>query len=60
VAGEIACGKLKPILTDYQSQLSTLIAVLYPQKQYLSAKVRVFVEFMTELMTDLKSAGVVN
>jgi LysR family transcriptional regulator for bpeEF and oprC len=48
VAGAIACGKLQPILTNYQSQLSTLIAVLYPQKQYLSAKVRVFVEFMRE------------
>jgi LysR family transcriptional regulator, regulator for bpeEF and oprC len=60
VANAIAHGKLQPILTDYQSQLSTLIAVLYPQKQFLSAKVRVFVEFMTELMTDLKGAGVVN
>jgi LysR family transcriptional regulator, regulator for bpeEF and oprC len=60
VAEAIAGGQLQPILTNYQSHLSKLISVLYPQKQYLSAKVRVFVEFMTELMTDLKDGGVVN
>ncbi|MDJ0595528.1 MAG: LysR family transcriptional regulator [Pleurocapsa sp. MO_226.B13] len=60
VAGAIARGELQPILTDYTPQLGTPIAVIYPQKRYLSAKVRVFVEFMTELMTNLKRIGVVD
>ena len=60
VAGAIARGKLQPILTNYTPQLGTPIAVIYPQKRYLSAKVRVFVELMIELIADLKAVGVVD
>ncbi len=60
VAGSISRGELQPILTDYAPLLGTPIAVIYPQKRHLSAKVRVFVEFMTELIADLKRVGVVD
>lgn len=60
VAGAIASGELEPILTDYAPQLETPIAVIYSQKKYLSAKVHVFLEFMSELMRDLKQVGVVD
>jgi LysR family transcriptional regulator, regulator for bpeEF and oprC len=59
VALAIAQGKLQPILTDYRSSEGTVIAVIYPQRKYLSAKVRVFVEFMTGLMADLKVRHIV-
>ncbi len=54
-AKAIARGDLQPILQSYVSQAGLPIAVLYPQKRYFSAKVRVFVEFMKELTADLKS-----
>ncbi|VEP12935.1 hypothetical protein H1P_1720011 [Hyella patelloides LEGE 07179] len=60
MANAIARGELQPILTDYGHQLGTPIAVIYPQKRYLSAKVLVFVEFMTELMANLKRFGIVD
>lgn len=56
----IARGDLQPILQSYATQVGLPIAVLYPQKRYLSAKVRVFVEFMTELTAALKRADVVD
>ena len=59
-ANAIARGELQPILQSYAAQIGLPIAVLYPQKRYLSAKVRVFVEFMTKLTTALKQAGVVD
>ncbi|BAZ43985.1 hypothetical protein NIES4102_09880 [Chondrocystis sp. NIES-4102] len=40
--------------------MGTMIAVVYPHKRYLSAKVKVFVEFMIELMAQLKHRGVVD
>jgi LysR family transcriptional regulator, regulator for bpeEF and oprC len=60
VAGAIAHGELQPILQNFTTQVGLPIAVVYPQKRHLSAKVRVFVEFMTELMTALKRVGVVD
>lgn len=59
-ANAIARGDLQPILQSYGSQVALPIAVLYPQKRYLSAKVRVFVEFMTELAATLKQTNVVD
>ncbi|MGI2909313.1 hypothetical protein [Tolypothrix sp. VBCCA 56010] len=44
----------------YIPEVGLPIAVLYPQKRYLWAKVRVFVEFMTELTAALKRADVVD
>jgi len=60
VASAIARGELKPILQDYATQVGLPISVVYPQKRYLSAKVRAFVQFMVELMTSLKQIGVVD
>jgi LysR family transcriptional regulator, regulator for bpeEF and oprC len=60
VAEAIAQGKLQPILMDYASKEATPIAIIYPQKKYLSAKVRVFIEFMAMLMSDLKRNGIVD
>lgn len=59
-ANSIALGHLRPILQSYASRFGLPIAVLYPQKRYLSAKVRVFVEFMTELTAALKQTDVVD
>jgi LysR family transcriptional regulator for bpeEF and oprC len=56
----IARGDLQPILQSYAPQVGLPIAVLYPQKRYLSAKVRVFVEFMTELTAALKRVDIVD
>jgi LysR family transcriptional regulator, regulator for bpeEF and oprC len=60
VAAAIQAGKLKPILTNYASKEGTIIAIVYPQKKYLSAKVRVFIEFMTTLMEDLRQEEIVD
>ncbi|MEH2181290.1 LysR family transcriptional regulator [Nostoc sp.] len=59
-AKAILRGDLQSILQSYVPQVGLPIAVLYPQKRYLSAKVRVFVEFMKELVVALKHADVVD
>lgn len=59
-AKAIARGDLQPVLQSYATRSGLPIAVLYPQKRYLSAKVRVFVEFMKELTADLKRVDVVD
>lgn len=59
-ANAIARGDLQPILPSYATQVGLPIAVLCPQKRYLLAKVRVFVEFIRELMAALKRADVVD
>jgi LysR family transcriptional regulator, regulator for bpeEF and oprC len=59
VARAIQRGELVPVLTDYASKESTIIAIVYPQKKYRSAKLRVFIEFMTALMGDLRRDGIV-
>lgn len=60
MAEAIARQELQPVLQDYVPKLGMPIAVVYPQKRHLSAKVRVFVDFMVELMNGLKQAGVVD
>ncbi len=60
IAGEaIAQGKLKPVLESYAIS-GAPISVVYPQKRHLSAKVRAFVDFMTELMTQLRQDNIVD
>jgi LysR family transcriptional regulator, regulator for bpeEF and oprC len=51
---------MQPILTDYAAQELTVIAIVYPQKKYRSAKLRVFIEFMTALRADLRREGIVD
>ncbi len=60
VAKAIQQRQLKPILENYASKEGTVIAIVYPQRKYLSAKVRVFLEFMTALMRDLKRENIVD
>ncbi len=47
VAGDIAAGRLELLMPDTVGFTTTLYAV-YPSRKYLSAKVRTFVDFMTE------------
>ena len=54
----IARGKLKPVLEKYTAPGSP-ISVVYPQKRHLSAKIRVFVDFMSELMAQLRQQKIV-
>jgi LysR family transcriptional regulator, regulator for bpeEF and oprC len=54
----IAKGRLVPLLRDYAAPGETISAI-YPQKQYLPAKVRVFLDFLKALMADLKQANLV-
>jgi LysR family transcriptional regulator, regulator for bpeEF and oprC len=60
VARAIQRGELVLVLTNYASQESRIIAIVYPQKKYGSAKLRVFIEFMTMLMGDLRREGIVD
>ncbi len=54
VAGRaIAGGELQPILEDYAAP-GEPISVIYPQKRHLSAKVRAFIDFMVDLMGQLR------
>lgn len=59
IAGEaIAQGKLKPVLENYVAPGSP-ISVVYPQKRHLSAKIRAFIDFMSELMKQLRQQKIV-
>ena len=40
-------GELRAVLTDYEDRRNGIYAV-YPQKRYLQAKVRSFVDFLVE------------
>jgi LysR family transcriptional regulator, regulator for bpeEF and oprC len=48
VAGHIEAGRLVPILTDWGAGSLALYA-MYPRNRYLSASVRVFVDWIVEL-----------
>lgn len=52
----IAKGLLEPVLEIYAPPAVPL-SIIYPQKRHLSAKVRVFVEFMQNIVADLKYQG---
>jgi DNA-binding transcriptional LysR family regulator len=55
VAEDLAAGRLTPILADFQPP-STAIHAVYPSRRHLSAKVRVFVDF---LAAEFERRGVV-
>ena len=44
----IASGLLQPVLTDWQTPCVP-IHVIYPPNRFLSAKVRVFIDWVAEL-----------
>jgi LysR family transcriptional regulator for bpeEF and oprC len=52
----IASGALVPILEDWRSQTRYPISVVYPQNRHLSAKVRVFSDFVAGLFPRRRSA----
>ncbi|OWY63411.1 hypothetical protein B7486_53290 [cyanobacterium TDX16] len=54
----IARKELKPVLEAFAPSGSP-IAVLYPPKRHLSAKVRAFIDFMNELTTQLREQRIV-
>jgi DNA-binding transcriptional LysR family regulator len=47
VAGDIAAGRLEPLLAD-QSTPSSDIHVIYPSRRFLPARTRLFVEFLQQ------------
>jgi len=51
VGGDIQSGLLQPVLTSYEI-LEVSIYIVYPQRRHLSPKVRAFVEFLAERITD--------
>jgi LysR family transcriptional regulator, regulator for bpeEF and oprC len=59
VGPAIAQGQLVPLLQDYVVP-GEMISVIYPQKQFLPAKMQVFLDFLKTLMTDLKQADLVD
>ena len=58
VGPAVSQGQLVPLLQDYAAP-GELISVIYPQKQYLTAKVQAFLSFVKDLMNDLKQEGLV-
>lgn len=58
VGNALSKGYLVPLLQDY-APAGVPIALMYAQKQYLSAKIKVFVAFMEELMEVLKRRCIV-
>ena len=59
VGDAIAAGQLIPVLENYAPP-GVPIAVIYAQKRYLSAKVKVFLEFIQALMAQLKHAHIID
>ncbi len=51
VGRDIQEGTLRPLLTSYTT-LEVSIYLVYPQKQFLAPKVRAFVDFMKDRVTD--------
>lgn len=51
VGHDIAAGRLKAVLSDYQA-LEISIFVIYPHREFLSPKVRAFVSFLSEQITE--------
>ncbi len=49
VGPELAFGKLYTVLPQYTGNKRTAVYALYPTRNFLPAKVRVFIEFLAEL-----------
>lgn len=47
---DLKAGRLKPVLTDYEHEKSSIL-IVYPHRRHLSSKVRVFVDFMVSRFT---------
>lgn len=51
VGGDIKAGRLSTVLPNYRAQELSIYAV-YPERRHLSPKVRAFVDFMKERLSD--------
>lgn len=51
VGPDVRAGRLVPLLQDYQAPITAIYAV-YPSRRHLSAKVRLFVEFLLRRFAD--------
>jgi DNA-binding transcriptional LysR family regulator len=49
VGAELASGALVRVLPDYEGNRSVAIHALYPSKQFLPAKVRLFIDYLVSL-----------
>jgi DNA-binding transcriptional LysR family regulator len=49
-------GRLIQVLADYPA-MPKPVSILYPSRSYLAPKVRVFVDWLTELLDQQRSAG---
>lgn len=54
VGADIKAGRLQSVLTNYR-MLEHSIYIVYPQRRHLSPKVRAFIDFMIERITELPS-----
>ena len=54
---DIEAGRLVPLLTDFEPRVTSIYAV-YPSRRHLSAKVRVFVDFLAERFARERHGGV--
>jgi LysR family transcriptional regulator, regulator for bpeEF and oprC len=59
VGPAIAQGQLIPLLPDYIAS-GEMISVIYPQKQFLPAKMQVFLDFLKTLMANLKQENLID
>ncbi len=50
-------GKLQAVLKDYGTR-GAAVWLVYPSDRHLSAKLRVFTEFIVELMTPLRDLAI--
>lgn len=51
VGSDIRAGRLRPVLTDYRA-MEISIYIIYSQRRHLSPKVRTFIDFMVERISD--------
>lgn len=56
VAGAIDAGRLVPVLTEWTGEARPVHAV-FPHRRYLSAKTRVFVDYLVERLTPADGEG---
>lgn len=49
IGPELAAGKLVQLLSDYSASRHVAIHAVYPSRQFLPAKVRIFIDYLAEL-----------
>lgn len=49
IGSELSSGRLVRVLPDYEGAKDVCISALFPSRQYLASKVRVFIDFLLEI-----------